>query len=126
MQRYFLRIGFLIVVLFLSLACFSHVFASGKIKAEDFSYQKISLGDPEANIQKQWGEPDFENTQSIWGIHLKTFYLRGTLLYRPPLRAEKLLTSISSAIIISFEKTCVMAQQAVIFSMYTGKLRANS
>lgn len=73
MQRYFLRIGFLIVVLFLSLACFSHVFASGKIKAEDFSYQKVSLGDPEANIQKQWGEPDFENTQSIWGIHLKTF-----------------------------------------------------
>lgn len=125
MQRYFLRIGFLIVVLFLSLACFSHVFASGKIKAEDFSYQKISLGDPEANIQNN-GESLILKIRSQSGESISKLLLTGTLLYRPPLRAEKLLTSISSAIIISFEKTCVMAQRAVIFSMYTGKLRANS
>ena len=73
MQRHFLRSSFLIVLVCLLFACFSHALAAGKIKTEDFSYQRISLGDSEETLRERWGEPDFENTQSIWGIHLKTF-----------------------------------------------------
>ena len=51
----------------------SYVEAAGKIHAEDFSYQNIALGDSEDMLLRKWGEPDVQNDQVIWGIHLKAF-----------------------------------------------------
>ena len=72
MQRYF-RFGALMMLCLLSFLIFADGEAAGKIKAEDFSYQNISLGDSEEALRARWGEPDVQNEQVIWGIHLKTF-----------------------------------------------------
>ena len=72
MQRYF-RFGALMMLCLLSFLIFADGEAAGKIKAEDFSYQNISLGDSEETLRARWGEPDVQNEQVIWGIHLKTF-----------------------------------------------------
>ena len=72
MQRYF-RFGTLMMLCLLSFLIFADGQAAGKIKAEDFSYQNISLGDSEDALRARWGEPDVQNEQIIWGIHLKTF-----------------------------------------------------
>ena len=72
MQRYF-RFGALMMLCLLSFLIFADGQAAGKIKAEDFSYQNISLGDSEENLRARWGEPDVQTEQVIWGIHLKTF-----------------------------------------------------
>ena len=72
MQRYF-RFGTLMMLCLLSFLIFAEGQAAGKIKAEDFSYRNISLGDSEEALRERWGEPDVQNEQVIWGIHLKTF-----------------------------------------------------
>ena len=72
MQRYF-RYSVLMLLCLLSLLFTLDGEAAGKIKAEDFSYQNISLGDSEEALRARWGEPDVQNEQVIWGIHLKTF-----------------------------------------------------
>ena len=72
MQRYF-RFGALMMLCLLSFLIFADGEAAGKIKAEDFSYQNISLGDSEEALRARWGEPDVQNEQVIWGIHLKTY-----------------------------------------------------
>lgn len=72
MQRYF-RFGTLMMLCLLSFLIFADGQAAGKIKAEDFSYRNISLGDSEEALHARWGEPDVQNEQVIWGIHLKTF-----------------------------------------------------
>ena len=72
MQRYF-RFGTLMMLCLLSFLIFADGQAAGKIKAEDFSYRNISLGDSEEALRERWGEPDVQNEQVIWGIHLKTF-----------------------------------------------------
>lgn len=72
MQRYF-RFGTLMMLCLLSFLIFADGQAAGKIKAEDFSYRNISLGDSEEALSARWGEPDVQNEQVIWGIHLKTF-----------------------------------------------------
>ena len=72
MQRYF-RYSVLMLLCLLSFLFTLDGEAAGKIKAEDFSYQNISLGDSEESLRARWGEPDVQNEQVIWGIHLKTF-----------------------------------------------------
>lgn len=72
MQRYF-RYSTLMILCFIFLLFAGNGEAAGKIKAEDFSYQNISLGDSEETLRAKWGEPDVQNEQVIWGIHLKTF-----------------------------------------------------
>lgn len=80
MQRY-LRYSNLFVISFLFLLLFS---AEGetadKIRAEDFSYQNISLGDTEESLRAAWGAPDVQNEQVIWGIHLRTFTYGDTVV----------------------------------------------
>ena len=71
MQRYF-RYSVLMLLCLLSFLFTLDGEAAGKIKAEDFSYQNISLGDSEEALRARWGEPDVQNEQVIWGIHLKT------------------------------------------------------
>ena len=72
MQRYF-RYGTLMFLCLLSVLYFVDGEAAGKLRTEDFSYQNISLGDSEEALRTRWGEPDVQNDQVIWGIHLKTF-----------------------------------------------------
>ena len=72
MQRYFLY-STLMILCFIFLLFAGNGETAGKIKAEDFSYQNISLGDSEETLRAKWGEPDVQNEQVIWGIHLKTF-----------------------------------------------------
>ena len=72
MQRYF-RYGTLMFLCLLSVLYFADGEAAGKLRTEDFSYQNISLGDSEEALRTKWGEPDVQNDQVIWGIHLKTF-----------------------------------------------------
>ena len=72
MQRYF-RYGTLMLLCLLSLSLFVRGEAAGKIHAEDFSYQNIALGESEETLRAKWGEPDVQNDQVIWGIHLKTY-----------------------------------------------------
>jgi len=72
MQRYF-RYGTLMLLCLVSFLYFMDGEAAGKIHAEDFSYQNIALGDSEEALRAKWGEPDVQNEQVIWGIHLKTF-----------------------------------------------------
>ena len=73
MQRYISYIN--IVVISFVLLCISaaHTLAAGRIRSEDFSYQGIMLGGSEDVLRAKWGEPDSEITQTIWGIHLKSF-----------------------------------------------------
>lgn len=63
----------LFAVILLSICCASPVCAGGKIKAEDFSYRHITLGDAEERLHSAWGAPDAEHIQTIWGIHLRTY-----------------------------------------------------
>ena len=72
MLRY-VRYSTLMILCFIFLLFSGNGEAAGKIKAEDFSYQNISLGDSEETLRAKWGEPDVQNEQVIWGIHLKTF-----------------------------------------------------
>ena len=72
MQRYFRYSALFFMSLFFVLASFSHGEAAGKITAEDFSYQNISLGDSEEALRSKWGAPDDENVLAVWGIPLRT------------------------------------------------------
>ena len=72
MRRYFRYSALFFMSLFFVLASFSHGEAAGKITAEDFSYQNISLGDSEEALRSKWGAPDDENVLAVWGIPLRT------------------------------------------------------
>ena len=72
MQRYFLY-GTLMLLCLLPFLFAANGEAAGKITTEDFSYQNIALGDSEKDLRAKWGEPDVQNEQVIWGIHLRTF-----------------------------------------------------
>ena len=72
MQRYFLY-GTLMLLCLLPFLFAANGEAAGKITPEDFSYQNIALGDFEKDLRAKWGEPDVQNEQVIWGIHLRTF-----------------------------------------------------
>ena len=67
------RYNVLILLCFLFLSVFADGEAAGRVRAEDFSYENIALGDSEQDLRMRWGEPDVQNEQVIWGIHLKTF-----------------------------------------------------
>ena len=72
MQRYFLYSTLMLLCL-LPFLFAANGEAAGKITPEDFSYQNIALGDSEKDLRAKWGEPDVQNEQVIWGIHLRTF-----------------------------------------------------
>ena len=72
MQRYFLYSTLMLLCL-LPFLFAANGEAAGKITVEDFSYQNIALGDSEKDLRAKWGEPDVQNEQVIWGIHLRTF-----------------------------------------------------
>ena len=67
------RYNVLILLCLLFLSVFADGEAAGRVRAEDFSYENIALGDSEQDLRMRWGEPDVQNEQVIWGIHLKTF-----------------------------------------------------
>lgn len=69
MRGYFRFVVLLLCLLLLSV----NGEAAGRVQAEDFSYQNVALGDDEGDLRAKWGEPDVQNEQVIWGIHLKTF-----------------------------------------------------
>ena len=73
MQRYFRYSVLVFMSFFFFLVCFADGEVAGKIKAEDFSYQNIALGDSEEDLRSKWGTPDAENLQAVWGIPLRTF-----------------------------------------------------
>jgi len=70
-RHLYLHAIFMAMVFLCSFLIFSRGDAAGRVYAEDFSYQGITLGDTKQKLYEKWGEPSFDKIRSVWGIQVQ-------------------------------------------------------